>query len=187
VVAREKRLRISAGRFGGRVIAAPTGIRPTAGRIREALMSIWQHELEGSAFLDLFAGSGAVGIEALSRGAVEAEFIDCDPRVIAILEANLELLRVEEVAVKRLRLPHSLERLDPDTGRRFDLVFADPPYRFDAYRETLVAVGPWVSERGRVAVEHGVEEQLESVCRLELVDRRIYGDSALSLYRRISD
>ncbi|MEJ2084753.1 MAG: RsmD family RNA methyltransferase, partial [Acidobacteriota bacterium] len=109
MVTRKKRLRIAAGRFRGRVIASPPGIRPTAGRTREALMSLWQDELAGSIFLDLFAGSGAVGIEALSRGAAEAMFIDQDPRVIAILKANLELLHVKGTSIHRLQLPGGLE------------------------------------------------------------------------------
>jgi 16S rRNA (guanine(966)-N(2))-methyltransferase RsmD len=120
-------IRIIAGKFKGRLLKTPktTATRPTQGMLREAVFNICQNTIEGARFLDLFAGSGSVGFEALSRGASLVTFIEKDPRAIACLKANIEMLGVKPQAhilsgdvaasVKRLYTP-------------FDLIYIDPPY-----------------------------------------------------------
>jgi 16S rRNA (guanine966-N2)-methyltransferase len=121
-------VRIIAGRWGGRPIAAPPGreTRPTADRVREAWMSAIAPELPGARVLDLFAGSGALGLEALSRGAESVTFVERAPQALKVLRANLALLGVEErvrvVGTDALRF---VETLEPG---EFDVALADPPY-----------------------------------------------------------
>ena len=121
-------VRVTGGAFRGRGLAVPPGARPTEGRVREALFSIWSDRLEGARVLDLFAGSGVVGLEALGRGAISVLCVDDDPLAIKTLEANASRLG-ERLEVRRLSLPAGIARL----GGPFDLVFADPPYAFDSY------------------------------------------------------
>jgi 16S rRNA (guanine966-N2)-methyltransferase len=121
-------MRIVAGEWRGRRIKAPTGdrVRPTADRVREAWMSIVQPHLPGATVLDLYAGSGALGLEALSRGASRAVFVEIAPRSLRALGDNIEALGAGNVATVRradaLRFAESLPAL------AFDVAFADPPY-----------------------------------------------------------
>lgn len=172
-------VRVTGGAFRGRGLAVPPGARPTEGRVREALFSIWSDRLEGASVLDLFAGSGVVGLEALGRGAVSILCIDDDPRAVKILEANASRLG-ERLAVRRLSLPAGLAKLSGP----YDLVFADPPYAFDGYEELLTGVEPLLAEAGEMAIEHSSRRELPlEAGRLVRVDARRYGESSLSFYR----
>lgn len=174
--------RISSGRLRGRVLRVAPGVRPTESRLREALFSIWGPRVRESRFLDLFAGSGAVGLEALSRGAAEVWLVEGDPRVARVLASNLERVGVERRRLVRAELPAGLARV---AGSTFDLIFADPPYAFEAYLEVLERAAPLLAEGGSLALEHARRLELPiSVSILELEDRRTYGDKALSFYRR---
>ena len=175
-----------------------TGVRPTAAVLREALFSIWHQRLAGSRFLDLFAGSGGVGLEALSRGAKEAVFVDCAPRVLKVLRSNCERLAPEASRVRRRRLATRLH-LSPSggtaAGRRsdrhlgdppFDLIFADPPYRFADFEALLQVSVPWLAVEGEMAVEHSRRVEVPAVAaRLRRLTGRSYGESCLSFYRRV--
>jgi 16S rRNA (guanine966-N2)-methyltransferase len=125
-------MRIVAGEWRGRRIEAPPGqhVRPTRDRVREAWMSIVQPYLPGARVADLFAGSGALGIEALSRGAALAEFVDTDARSVAVLQTNLERLGATSRA--KIHRVDAIRFVDDLRGRSFDVVFADPPYATDA-------------------------------------------------------
>ena len=172
-------VRVTGGAFRGRGLAVPPGARPTEGRVREALFSIWSDRLEGARALDLFAGSGIVGLEALGRGALSVLCVDDDPRAIKTLEANASRLG-ERLEVRRLSLPAGLARLSGP----FDLVFADPPYAFDGYEELLTGVQPLLAPEGDVVVEHASRRELPlEAGRLVRVDVRRYGESSLSFYR----
>jgi len=122
--------RIIAGRFGGRQISTPkgSGTRPTSDRVREAMFSSLESELsgfDGVRVLDLFAGSGALGLESLSRGAIHATFVESDARAAAVIKSNVRALGLDNADVVRGTASAFAERLiDP----RFDLVFLDPPY-----------------------------------------------------------
>jgi 16S rRNA (guanine(966)-N(2))-methyltransferase RsmD len=181
-------LRIGAGALRGRVVAVPPGARPTEGRVREALFSIWGERLAGARFLDLFAGSGAVGIEAASRGARSVVCVEEDPRAVRTLRRNLAALgpAVGEgrVAARRLPLPRGLAQLAEAGEPPFDLIFADPPYAFTGYPQLLERLAPLLAAGGEAAVEHSARAPLpERAGALARADERRYGETALSFYR----
>ena len=132
-------VRIMGGAARGRTVGVARGVRPTEGRVREALFSIWQERLPGARFLDLFAGSGAVGLEALSRGAASVLFVEGDPGALRELERSSQLFPPDRARRWRTRLPAGLGELAERARREwgpFDLVFADPPYTFTAHART---------------------------------------------------
>jgi 16S rRNA (guanine966-N2)-methyltransferase len=173
-------VRVVAGDFKGRRLHAPAGrsTRPTADRVREALFSILG-PLGGERVLDLFAGSGALGIEALSRGAVEAVFVDSDTRAIAAIRRNLESIGVDATVVRR----DALAYLRDASKRPYDLVFLDPPYSSalemaGPLSERLPAV---VSKDARIVTESDKRNPLE--LSLPLIDERAYGDTRIAIHR----
>jgi 16S rRNA (guanine966-N2)-methyltransferase len=170
-------VRIVAGRWRGRRIAAPSGrlVRPTADRVREAWMSMVQLDLPGADVLDLFAGSGALGLEALSRGAERATFVEQHAASLRALAANVAALgAADAVAVERAEVLRFLERAG---DRRWDVAFADPPYRQGLARAVAER---WRSEPfARVlGLEHEAGESMP-----EGGATRRYGDTAVTRYR----
>jgi 16S rRNA (guanine966-N2)-methyltransferase len=160
------------------------GTRPTAERTREALFSIWQARVEGARFLDLFCGSGAAGLEALSRGAAAATLVDADRRAVAVAERNRDRLGAAAGRTLRLALPGALGS-GPLRGESFDLVFADPPYDFEDWVALLAAVEPLLATGAEIVIEHAARVELpDRVASLRRFDARRYGDSALAFYRR---
>ena len=179
-------MRVIAGEFGGRRLQAPRGsnTRPTSDRVREALfMSLG--DLTDVRVVDLFAGSGALGIEALSRGAVHVDFVDSDRSARMTLEENLVSLGAQGRArVWPLGLPHGLKRLAEVLGQA-DLVLADPPYGGVQAREVLRALGePGVLKPGtRVVLErHQKDEVPEAAGALSRVRERRYGETVVEVY-----
>jgi 16S rRNA (guanine966-N2)-methyltransferase len=172
-------LRIIGGELRGRRLYVPkSGIRPTTGRVREALFSMLG-SVEGTRVLDLFCGSGALGIEALSRGALEATFVD--KRTGAVIR-NLKDLDLA-ARVDRMDVADWLFREAVFSSRpMYDLVLCDPPYRLAADLDVdLSAVLPRiVDEGGRLVLETGVRKPLE--LRLPVIKERRYGDTLLRLY-----
>jgi 16S rRNA (guanine966-N2)-methyltransferase len=173
-------VRVSGGELRGRGLAVPPGARPTEGRVREALFSIWDERIVGARVLDLFAGSGVVGIEAAGRGALEVWAVDDDARAARTIAENAGRLAPGAVTVRRMRLPAGLARL---SGGPFDLVFADPPYAFTGYAALLAAVAPILAADGEVVVEHSARLELPvEAGPLVRTDVRRYGESSLSFY-----
>jgi len=145
--------RIIAGEFGGRRLSLPADprVRPTADRVREAWMSILGGRLAGARVLDLFAGSGALGLEALSRGAERVTFVELSPASLAAIRANVDALGVtDRVAVRRGDAMRFIARLAPGA---FDLALADPPYTAP-HAERLVAAFRARPFAALLAVEH---------------------------------
>jgi 16S rRNA (guanine(966)-N(2))-methyltransferase RsmD len=177
-------VRISGGEARGRTVKVPADTRPTEGRVREALFSIWAESIDGARFLDLFAGSGVVALEAASRGALAVLAVEKAPRSVHLLEQNVRRLGLAAVVeVQRGELPADLARLG--VAGSFDLVFADPPYRYPDYAGLLAAVAPLLADHGEAAVEHTSRRELPlAVGNLVRVDVRRYGESALTFYRR---
>lgn len=176
-------VRITGGEGKGRSLAVPPGARPTEGRVREALFSIWQERLPGARVLDLFAGSGVVGLEAVGRGALSAVCADEDPRSVKAIERNAAALGTP-VTIRRLPLPAGLARLAREGP--FDLIFADPPYAFQDYGKLLAAAASLLASDGEIAVEHSTRGELPlETGELVRVDVRRYGESSLSFYRRV--
>lgn len=181
------RPRIIAGRYRGRVLQVASGVRPTSARVREALMNIWQHVLPDAVLLDLFAGSGAIGIEALSRGAARVVFVERDALAVRLLRETVHELDGANLDIVEADLPSPLAaRLG--FGFLADLAFADPPYAFTAYEKAISQMEPLLAETGQLAIEHDVRVVLpREVGRLKLTGRRDYGDSSLSFYEFSSD
>lgn len=182
-------MRIVAGSARGRAIAAPKSddvIRPTADRVRQTLFNVLGQSCEGLTVLDLFAGTGALGLEAASRGAERVVLVDRGREALALCRQNADALgfaaRVEIVAASTL---DGIARLGKQ-GRRFELVFSDPPYAQQAgvpVLEALQAAGV-VSEGGVVVVEHGRDEVLpEAVGALQRIDERAFGPTLVSIFR----
>ena len=182
-------MRVLAGDLRGRRLVAPGGdrTRPTAARVREALFDVLAPlHPGGGAVLDLYAGSGALGIEALSRGFAQACFVERAAAALRALRHNLRTLGVEDRA---LVVPGGVERfLDSPraTTAAFDLVLADPPYALGAAalldRLGRSTAGP---ASGILAVEHLAREELPPASgNLERIWSRIYGGTGLSIYRR---
>ena len=177
-------MRVIAGRFGGRRLAAPPGrsTRPTSDRVREALFSILG-PLDGERVLDLYAGSGALAIEALSRGAGSALLVERDPRAVAVIRANLEALGLAEPEARvhsgpaRSALENASRR-----GDTYDLVFLDPPYRSapELGRELSAALEPLLSGGGRVVTESDRRAPLHLA--LPLTHERRYGDTLIRIH-----
>lgn len=179
------RVRVTGGSHRGRYLAVPGQARPTEGRVREALFSIWREPLaEGARLLDLFAGSGVVGLEAAGRGALRVVCVDRDRRSFPVLQSNRDRLGEALVELRTMDLPGDLAGFGKRESGSFDLVFADPPYRFSGYAALLEAVAPLLAEGGEVAVEHSARVALPSeVGGLIQVDTRRYGESSLTFYR----
>ncbi len=171
------RLRIVAGQLGGRFIQAPAGrlTRPTTGRVREAWFSAIGREVVNARVLDLFAGSGALGIEALSRGARHAHFVETDRRALSILRSNLEALGIlESATIVRGDVFRWLDSVDTN----WDLALADPPYGGDTARR-LVSVWEQDPFARCLWVEH---EDRGANLAVEPSWSRRYGDTRISRF-----
>lgn len=176
-------VRVTGGAHRGRGLAVPPGARPTEGRVREALFSIWSDRLEGARVLDLFAGSGVVGLEAVGRGALSALLIDENLRAVKTLEDNLARIGEKTVEIRRLTLPGGLGRLT-EAGP-FDLIYADPPYNFQPYDALIAGAAPLLATDGELVVEHSTRRDLPvQAGELVRTDTRKYGESSLSFYRK---
>ena len=170
-------MRIVAGEWRGRRIKAPSDdrVRPTADRVREAWMSIVGRELVGARVLDLFAGSGALGLEALSRGAAVAEFVEVSARSLHALRENAELLGAGERAI--IHRGDALRFAAKLSAGAFDVAFADPPYKLGLAAEIAAT---WLETpfAAVLGVEHGAFEEMP-----EGGEKRKYGGTAITFYR----
>jgi 16S rRNA (guanine966-N2)-methyltransferase len=178
-------MRIIAGRLKGRRLQAPRwdGLRPTSDRLRETLFDILAGAVPGAWVLDGYAGTGAVGIEALSRGAAHVVFVEHDARAARLIAENLRHCGVEGgYAIIRA----DIARVDrPGGDRLFDLVLLDPPYADPGLESCVARAASWVSADGMVVLEHARRRVSPpdggGLMRIRLVQA---GDSALSFYRR---
>jgi 16S rRNA (guanine966-N2)-methyltransferase len=175
-------MRVIAGTYGGRTLKAPPGAntRPTSDRVRESLFSILGEQTEGARVLDLFAGSGALGLEALSRGAGDVTFVDDNRSAIAAIKGNLTALK----ANAQVRHSDALRFLGAasNSGTQYDLVFLDPPYRFaERLAPPLSEALPAVLAPGAVAVAES-DRRAPLALDLPLKDERRYGDTLIRIY-----
>ena len=179
-------MRVIAGDKKGRRLATPEGLetRPTTDKVKEALFSIIQFDLPGAAFLDLFAGSGQIGIEALSRGADRAIFVDSGKKACAVIKENLiavEYVRRSEVHQKNVEDYLSICR------EKFDIVFMDPPYKLDIIQNIFEKVTAVCRDNAIIICEIPLNEPLfEEICGFELSRRYRYGKTELALFRKKS-
>jgi 16S rRNA (guanine966-N2)-methyltransferase len=169
-------MRIVAGRWRGRRINPPddSRVRPTADRVREAWMSIVQPYLPHARVLDLFAGSGALGLEAVSRGAAHADLVEVSPTGVRAIRKNAETLGADsEISIHRADALRFIEKLEPNA---YDVAFADPPY---GHALATAVVERWLAVpfAALLGVEHGSREQMPGE-----PDTRRYGTTAISFY-----
>jgi 16S rRNA (guanine(966)-N(2))-methyltransferase RsmD len=178
-------MRIVAGTLKGRRLQSPEweGLRPTSDKLRETLFNVLAPRVQGARVLDGYAGTGAVGIEALSRGAAHVTFVDRDPRAAALIEANLSHCGVtDRYAIIRARFAGT-ER-PPGTGS-FEVIFLDPPYGAGELSAALDAAEPLVGDGTLLVVEHARRDMApESTGTLTRTRLLASGDSALAFYRR---
>jgi 16S rRNA (guanine966-N2)-methyltransferase len=178
-------MRIIAGRWRGRTLKSPTwdGLRPTSDRLRETLFNILGPSIAGARVLDGCAGTGAIGIEALSRGAAHVTFVERDPRAVKLIEANLAAVSpdgVKERAIIRADFADAAARL---SGEPFDLIIVDPPYADTAAGSALDAAAQLAGPSTRVIIEHASRYAPPAAQHGLRLRRTVKaGDSALSFY-----
>jgi 16S rRNA (guanine966-N2)-methyltransferase len=183
-------MRIVTGKFRGASIEAPKGLgtRPTSDKVRQALFNVLEHgaprfEFEGARVLDLFAGSGALGLEALSRGARFALFVEDDSAARAAIRRNVETLGLTGVTKVWRRDATSLG--EAGTLQPFDLIFCDPPYGKGLGEKALAAAitGGWVGVEAVAALEERAGTEIAWPVPFQEIDRRRYGDTEIALAR----
>ena len=186
-------LTIIGGSLKGRKLLTPSGqaVRPTAGRVREALFNILAADIPQAMVLDMFAGSGALGLEALSRGAAQATFLDNGPVALKVIKKNIQACRVETCSTI---LPYDATRdLSRLTTAGFNLVFMDPPYEQGLIIKALMALqhSALLEPGAKIVLEHSFRETVDQKicqgCSFELTDQRQYGKSLVSFLRYIVD
>jgi len=179
-------LRIIGGRAGGCRLHLPRGsrTRPTSDRVKEALLNILP-PLEGKKFLDLFAGTGSVGLEALSRGAREAVLVEKDPLMIESIRKNLVRCGLESGCLLLGAAFEKAIRILEKREDRFDVIFADPPYGLNYVVKTVrrLEKGGLAYSHSMLVLQHSVREAVPETRAFVLEDRRKYGDTELSIYR----
>ena len=184
-------MRIVGGKFKGHGLQGPKGqaTRPTSDRVREAIFNILAHgvegfSIEGARVLDLFAGTGAMGLEALSRGARFCQFVDDAAEARGIIRRNADALGVIGQCKIWRRDATRLGPAAPQPG--FDLVFADPPYNKGLGTKALASLveGQWLNNRAIVVVEEAERTELACPPELAEIDRRVYGETQILIARR---
>lgn len=178
-------MRIVAGKYKGHHLASfqASHIRPTTDRVKETLFNIWQADIEGARVLDLFSGTGNLGIEALSRGAREVTFVDKNRKSIDILKKNIEKLRIDE--------PHKIVMKDALgflklESEPYDLILIDPPFTEEMAHDVMLALADSKAfhDNTLIAIESGRREKIEDdYSTLSRYRVREFGDKFLSLYR----
>jgi 16S rRNA (guanine966-N2)-methyltransferase len=181
--------RISGGAWRGRTLGVPPSIRATAEKVRQALYNILGDSVEGARVLEGFAGSGALGLEALSRGASFAAFVESDPEAVLCIQDNLERLGIDRNCRRLMHL--EWERALPvlaSSEAPFDLVLLDPPYRGEEAKKALIALDDYaiLARAGLVVIEHDRRTGLPaSTSSLRALTQHRYGDTVLSLYQPV--
>jgi 16S rRNA (guanine966-N2)-methyltransferase len=183
-------MRVAGGKFGGRVLIAPDDlrVRPTSDKVRQALFNILAHRdlggfaLEGAAVIDLFAGTGALGIEALSRGAKFCLFVEDDAESRALVRENVEALGLTGTSKIWRRDATDLGPMNTGSGGPFTLAFLDPPYRKGLAEKCLasLAAGGWLAPGAIVVVETAADETLDATGYV-VQDARDYGETRVYL------
>jgi len=186
--------RVISGKYRGTQLDTLKGdlTRPTTDKVKEALFSIIQNKLPDAIFLDLFSGSGQIGIEAVSRGASEAVFVEQNPKAISVLRANIEKTRiVAGVSVIKTDVFRALSDLSA-TGKKFDIIFMDPPYAdavaFVRRVAKLISEYGLLNKDGIFVCEHSsCDNTDENVMNLTFSRRCKYGTTMLTFYNRYND
>lgn len=180
-------IRIIGGSLRSRLIKTPkTCTRPTSSMVRKAFFDICQSEVEGSRFLDLYAGSGAMGIEALSRGASHSTFVDHNRQVIHVLKENLKALELEEKATIMMKEALPALKALKNGGSLFDLIYIDPPYDQDPFPILqFLDENPLLSPEGHLFFEEGSPSKIpiHRLHHLKWIEGRKFGTTILNQFR----
>lgn len=177
-------MRVITGSARGMVLKTLEGetTRPTSEKVKEAVFSALQFEIEGRRILDLFAGSGQLGIEALSRGAESAVFVDSDKNAVKIIKENIDKTRFNDNAL--VYQSDSISFLSM-TGKIFDIAFIDPPYSTGLLQKAMSKLDDRIAEGGAVVCEHPIDEELpEAFGELNKQKEYRYGRIAVTIYRK---
>ena len=180
-------MRVISGTCKGKRLFSLKGLnlRPTSDRVKEAIFDILQDQIEGRQVLDLFAGTGALGIEALSRGARGAVFVEESPRSLTVLRKNIEECRVKDRARVLAREVKTGIKILEAKGESFQIIFLDPPYGKGFAHKTLkaLATSSIVSPDTLIVAEHAATDDILSIPRLQRVDTRKYGGTLVSFFQ----
>jgi len=178
-------MRITTGKYRNRKILMPRGIRPTQDKVRKAIFDILG-DIEGLAFLELFAGSGAVGLEALSRGASELVMVESNRDSILAIKKNIEMLKITNCNLYHLEAEKGAKLLFQN-GKRFDIIFVDPPYLREMAKKILQTLEGYdiLAPHGFIVVQHSEAEILpKESSKFDLIKEARYGDTRLSIFRK---
>ena len=176
-------LRIISGKFGGRTIQAPDGkiTHPMSERVRGSLFNIIGDEINDAEVLDVFAGTGSLGLESLSRGAKSATFIERDRIASKILEENIKTLNIDD-KITTYRVGVSTW-IDKNQGSFYDIIFADPPYN-NLQLSTVSRLGGLLKPNGLMVLSYPGKGEVPPVNGIVVVDNRSYGTASLAFYRK---
>ncbi len=181
-------MRIIAGRFKARVLASfqADHIRPTTDRVKETLFNKWMHSIDGAKVLDLFSGTGSLGLEALSRGAVHAQFVEMNLKSIEILKKNIALLKLmtDEYSIQKSEVIAYLKKFK---GEPYDLILVDPPFTEKMAHDVMQALGQSQCFKSDtlIAIESQKKERMDDVYYgLYRYDMNDYGDKVLSFFKQ---
>ena len=178
-------MRITTGKYRNRKIQMPKGMRPTQDKVRKAVFDILG-DISGLAFLELFAGSGAVGLEALSRGASELVMVESNRNSILTIKKNIQLLKAPDFNLYHLESDKAVKLLSLDK-KHFDIIFIDPPYLKDMAKKILQTLEAYdiLSPNGLIVIQHSKVELLPGdSLKFDLIKEARYGDTRLSIFRK---
>jgi len=178
-------MRIITGKSKGRGVAMPKGIRPTQGNVRKAIFDILG-DVSGVSFLELFAGSGAVGFEAASRGAAELTLVECNPECVRAIKKNIAFLKLESCVLYSRDARDAIRNLAQE-AKNFDIIFLDPPYYRELAKKTLQMLDAYdiLAPNGMIVVQHFRKDNLpDNLKNLALTRQKHYGDTTLSFFKR---
>jgi 16S rRNA (guanine(966)-N(2))-methyltransferase RsmD len=182
-------MRIISGKYRSRRILMPSGIRPTKDKVREAVFNVLAGRIRDSLVLDMFAGSGAFGIEALSRGAASALFVDKSDECIKTIEKNLDILQIpigQDAEVVKKDSFQAIKALHKE-ARKFDIIFLDPPYYRNMATKCLnnISIYDILAPSGFVIAEHFRKDVVPEEAQSLMMTRRLdYSDVAISIYKK---
>jgi len=178
-------MRITTGQYKGRQLRMPKGIRPTQNKVRKALFDILG-DIEGLSFLELFAGSGAVGFEAISRGVSELTLVEYNRDCLLAIKKNIASLKPKACSLYPLEAERAIAAFFKDK-RTFDIIFLDPPYYNDLAKKALQTLSAYdiLAPNGLIVFQHFKKDNLpDTLGDLALFKQKAYGDTVLSFYRK---
>ena len=181
-------MRIISGKYKGHKLSSfdEDHIRPTTDRVKESVFNILAGYIEGARVLDLFSGTGNLGLEALSRGAATVDMVEVNPRSIAIIKKNIDKLKIEEGV--RIHKADAVSFVNEYVGEAYDIILIDPPFPLKICGNVLEAISrsPIANSQSQIAIEHARQELLPSPVseNMTCIDTRSYGDKIVAFFKK---